>query len=214
MKVGTDGVLLGAWTNIVGKRVLDIGTGTGLIALMIAQRNQNNIDAIEIDRDAYLQAKENFENSKWNDRLNVHNTSLQEFCPNYKFDTIVSNPPFFSNSQKTPNKSRNLARHADSLSFEDLLEFTSNNLTEDGIASFIIPYDSEKDFLHTAENKKLYPNRICRVKGTENSPIKRSLIELRFQKNDCTVKMLTIEISRHNYTQDYINLTKDFYLKM
>ena len=214
MKVGTDGVLLGAWTNIVGKRVLDIGTGTGLIALMIAQRSQNNIDAIEIDNDAYLQAKENFVNSKWSDRLNVYNMGLQGFYPNYKFDTIVSNPPFFSNSQKTPNKSRNLARHTDSLSFEDLLEFTSNNLTEEGIASFIIPYDSEEDFLQIAENKKLYLNRICRVKGTDDSPIKRSLIELRFQKDDCTVKMLTIEISRHNYTQDYINLTKDFYLKM
>ena len=214
MKVGTDGVLLGAWTNIIGERVLDIGTGTGLIALMIAQRSLNSISSIEINSDAYLQAKENFTRSEWSDRLEVSHTSLQEFKPKFKFDTIVSNPPFFNNSQKTPNKNRNLARHTDSLSFDDLLEFTSENLSELGIASFIIPFDSEKDFLQIAEDKSLHPSRICRVRGKEDTPIKRSLIELKFQKNECVNTSLIIEISRHVYTQDYINLTKDFYLKM
>jgi len=214
MKVGTDGVLLGAWAKIVGKRVLDIGTGTGLIALMIAQRSLGFIDSIEIDNNAYNQAKENFFNSKWKDRLGVTNLSLQNLEPQYKFDTIVSNPPFFNNSHKTPDGSRNLARHTDSLSFDDLLKFTSNNLTDIGIASFIIPSNSEISFLQIAKQNKLYPSRICKVRGHESTPVKRSLIELRFIISDCIKTSLTIEISRHVYTQDYINLTKDFYLKM
>ena len=214
MKVGTDGVLLGAWANVFGKRVLDIGTGTGLIALMVAQRSLCFVNSIEIDKDAYLQAEENFSKSKWEDRLEVTNSSLQNFKPKNKFYTIVSNPPFFNNSQKTPNESRNFARHTDSLSFEELLKFTSKNLIEIGVASFIIPSDSEDDFIEIAKALKLYPSRICRVRGSENSPIKRSLIELRLQEVPCVETSLTIEISRHTYTQDYINLTKDFYLKM
>jgi len=214
MKVGTDGVLLGAWTRLVGNNMLDIGTGTGLIALMMAQRCSNKISSIEIDNNAYLQAKDNFNNSNWSERLEILNISLQEFKPNHKFDTIVSNPPFFNKSQKTPDESRNLARHTDSLSFEDLLGFISENLSKLGIASFIIPFDSEKEFLQIAEKENLYPNRICRVRGTDKTPIKRSLIELDFQKTTCVETSLTIEISRHVYTQDYINLTKDFYLKM
>lgn len=214
MKVGTDGVLLGAWTSIFGKRVLDIGTGTGLIALMIAQRSLCLVDCIEIDNDAYLQATENLSKSKWEGRLDISHTSLQEFTTEYKFDTIISNPPFFNKSQKTPNESRNFARHTDSLSFDELLQFTSVKLTDLGIASFIIPFDSEKEFLQIAKYNNLHPSRICRVRGTEESPIKRSLIELSFDKVDCLETNLTIEISRHVYTQDYINLTRDFYIKM
>jgi tRNA1Val (adenine37-N6)-methyltransferase len=215
MKVGTDGVLLGAWSDVVNSNsVLDIGTGTGVISLMIAQRSSAKITPIEIEENAYFQAKQNFEKSKWIDRFEVYHTSLQNFKPEHKFDTIVSNPPFFNNSQKTPNESRNFARHTDSLSFDELLKFTSENLSDIGKASFIIPYDSENQFLVIAKDNKLFANRICRVKGKEDSPIKRSLIELSFQNNKCDVNYLTIEISRHVYTQDYINLTKDFYLKM
>ena len=214
MKVGTDGVLLGAWAVISGKRVLDIGTGTGLLALMATQRSMCSVDCIEIDKNAYLQAKENFSNSEWENRLVISHTSLQKFNPEYKFDTIISNPPFFSNSQKTPYESRNFARHNDSLSFGELLIFTSENLSEVGVASFIIPFESEEYFLQIAKDSKLYPNKICRVRGKENSPIKRSLIELRPEEAICVETLLTIEISRHVYTQDYINLTKDFYLKM
>ena len=214
MKVGTDGVLLGAWTNIVGKCALDIGTGTGVISLMFAQRSNADITAIEIEENAFLQAKDNFSNSKWDERLTTIHSSLQDFSSNDKFDTIVSNPPFFSNSLKTEDTSRNFARHNDSLSFEYLLEFTSNNLSENGKASFIIPFDSEVNFLNIAKENNLFASRICRIKGTENSPIKRSLIELDFKKADCKESLLVIEISRHIYTPDYINLTKEFYLKM
>ncbi|MEN8137143.1 MAG: methyltransferase [Bacteroidota bacterium] len=215
MKVGTDGVLLGAWTNVSNSvNALDIGSGTGLISLMLAQRSKAYITAIEIEENAYIQTGENFNNSKWNNRLKIEHSSLQNFSPKNKFDLIVSNPPFFNNSHKTPNENRNLARHTDSLNYSELLTFTSVNLDSNGKASFIIPNDSEKEFLQLAEQKKLYPNRITRVKGNGNSPVKRSLIELNFQKNICMENLLTIEISRHIYTQDYIDLTKDFYLKM
>jgi tRNA1Val (adenine37-N6)-methyltransferase len=214
MKVGTDGVLLGAWADVVGNSALDIGTGTGVVALMITQRSDAKITAIEIEENAFFQARENVSISKWSNRLEVINSSLQSYKPTIKFDTIVSNPPFFNNSQKTLDRKRNFARHTDSLSFEELLKFTSENLSIIGKASFIIPFDSEKDFLEIAKNKNLSANRICRVKGTEASPVKRSLIELSFNETKCKESTLVIEISRHVYTEDYINLTKDFYLKM
>ncbi len=214
MKVGTDGVLLGAWSDVVGNSVLDIGTGTGVIALMLAQRSKAKITAIEIEENAFWQATENVNISKWRSRVEVINSSLQDFVSSFKFDTIVSNPPFFNNSQKTPDSKRNFARHTDSLSFEELLKFTSENLSDIGKASFIIPFDSESDFLEISKRYNFFVSKICRVKGTIASPVKRSLIELSFNYEDCKESELVIEISRHIYTEDYINLTKDFYLKM
>jgi tRNA1Val (adenine37-N6)-methyltransferase len=214
MKVGTDGVLIGAWANVVGGRALDIGTGTGVIALMLAQRSDAKITAIEIEGNAFLQASENVSTSKWSNRIEVINLSLQKYKPTMKFDTIVGNPPFFNNSHKTPDSKRNFARHTDSLSFEDLLGFTTQNLSSIGKASFIIPFDSEKDFLEIAKNKNLSASRICRIKGNATSPVKRSLVELSFKNIQCLESTLVIEISRHVYTDDYIRLTKDFYLKM
>ena len=215
MKVGTDGVLLGAWAYIVGESVLDIGTGTGVIALMLAQRSiDSQITAIEIEENAFRQATDNVSNSKWSNRIELKNSSLQDYTPPIKFDTIVSNPPFFNNSQKTPDSKRNFARHTDSLSFAELLKFTSENLSAIGKASFIIPFDSETNFLGISKRFNLFASRICRVKGTETSPVKRSLIELSLNEKDCKKSELIIEISRHIYTENYINLTKDFYLKM
>lgn len=218
MKVGTDGVLLGAWADVLNaEKVLDIGTGTAVISLMIAQRsNVNNIiiKAIEIEKEATSQAIENTNCSPWNINIEVINIGIQQYNPTIKFDLIVSNPPFFNNSHKTPNSKRNLARHTDSLSFNSLLEKTSTLLSANGKASFIIPFYSETNFIDIASKLGLFPVRITRVKGTEESAIKRSLIELSFNKKKCLETSLTIEISRHVYTQDYINLTKDFYLKM
>jgi len=214
MKVGTDGVLLGAWSYVVGNSVLDIGTGTGVIALMLAQRSNSRITAIEIEENAFQQATENVDSSKWRSRVEVINSSLQNFVSSSKFDTIVSNPPFFNNSQKTLDSKRNFARHTDSLSFEELLKFTSENLSTFGKASFIIPFEYESDFLEISKRYNLFASKLCRVKGTKISPVKRSLIELSFDKVTCGESELVIEISRHIYTEDYINLTKDFYLKM
>lgn len=218
MKVGTDGVLLGAWVDVSNaSRILDIGTGTGLIALMLAQRAKGTnalITALDIDKDACDQARHNVEVSSWRDKIFVENIDLQNYTANAKFDLIISNPPFFIDSQKSSNKKRDLARHNDSLSFDDLMSFTSKNLTTTGKASFIIPYDSESAFILIAEKEKLYPSSITRVRGTKESKIKRSLLEFTFVNENTKVDELVVEISRHNYTPEYTCLTKDFYLKM
>ena len=220
MKIGTDGVLLGAWTSITTNpiSILDIGTGTGIIALMLAQRTHaEQIDALEIDEEAYEQAVENFENSPWSDRLFCFHAGLDEFIeePEDEYDLIVSNPPFYSEDYKTDNKQRDLARFQDAMPFEDLIEAAAMFLSDDGIFSTIIPFKEEEQFIALAVEAELYPVKITRVKGTPTSEIKRSL--LAFSRNEIShfpVDELTIEISRHNYTPEYIALTQDFYLKM
>lgn len=220
MKVGTDGVLLGAWTPIENNlfSILDIGTGTGIIALMLAQRSgAEQIDALEIDEDAYEQATDNFENSPWNDRLFCFHAGLDEFVeePEDEYDLIVSNPPFFSEDYKSDNEQRDLARFQDAMPFEDLIEAAALLLSENGIFSVIIPFKEEEKFLALANEYELYPLKITRVKGTPTSEIKRSL--LAFSRNEITdfsVDELIIETARHIYTPEYIALTKDFYLKM
>ena len=219
MKVGTDGVLLGAWTSIKTKpySILDIGTGTGLIALQFAQRcDAELIDALEIDNNAYEQAVENFEQSNWSDRLFCYHASLAEFVDEIedKYDLIVSNPPFYTDEYKSDNKQRSQARFTDSLSFNELLESASLLLSKSGIFSVIIPFKEEETFLQLAKEYNLFTNRICRVKGNVNSQIKRSLIEMSFNKTNIIEEELTIEIERHKYTKEYADLVKDFYLKM
>jgi tRNA1Val (adenine37-N6)-methyltransferase len=217
MKVGTDGVLLGAWANLKnGNKILDIGTGTGLISLMLAQRFKNaNIDAVEIDLDAYNQAKENFLNSKFQDRITIHQGAIQTFDFSSKYDLIVSNPPFFIKNDRVEVDARKLARQQETLTFSELLEKTSLLLSANGLASFIIPFDLEDEFIEIAKQFNLYSNKILHVKGNYESIVKRSLIELSFNQVDkIDVLELVVESSRHCYTEDYINLTKDFYLKM
>ena len=219
MKIGTDGVLLGAWATIKHNpaSILDIGTGTGIIALQLAQRSDAElIDAIEIEDNAYEQAVENFENSPWGDRLFCYHTSLEEFANEIDetYDLIVSNPPFYSEDFLSNNKARNMARFTTSLPFDMLLKNASALLTENGVFTTIIPYKEEEGFIQSAENYNLFINKICRVKGTPTTEIKRSLLEFSFRKNTIETTELIIENQRHNYTEDYINLVKDFYLKM
>ena len=220
MKIGTDGVLLGAWTPIKNNpfSILDIGTGTGIIALMLAQRSSaEQIDALEIDEQAYEQATDNFENSPWNERLFCFHAGLDEFVeePEDEYDLIVSNPPFYGEDYKSNNEQRDLARFQDAMPFEDLIEAADLLLSENGIFSVIIPFKEEEKFLALARDYELFPIKITRVKGTPTSKIKRSL--LAFNRNEITnfpIDELTIETARHIYTPDYIALTKDFYLKM
>ena len=220
MKIGTDGVLLGAWAPIDNHpfSILDIGTGTGIIALMLAQRSAaQQIDALEIDEAAYEQATDNFENSPWNDRLFCFHAGLDEFIeePEEEYDLIVSNPPFYSEDYKTENESRDLARFQDAMPFEQLLEAADLLLSEHGIFAVIIPFKEEENFIALANEFELYPLKITRVKGTPTTEIKRSL--LAFSRNETTdlpIDEVVIETARHVYTQEYIGLTKDFYLKM
>ncbi|MFD0990204.1 tRNA1(Val) (adenine(37)-N6)-methyltransferase [Mariniflexile jejuense] len=219
MKVGTDAVLLGAWTTVEMQpfSVLDIGAGTGILALMLAQRCYAElIDAIEIDDDAYEQCVDNFEASPWGDRLFCYHAALDEFVEEIEdqYNLIISNPPFYSEDYKTESQQRDLARFSDAMPFEHLLESVSKLLLEDGIFSVIIPFKEEASFINLAATFNLFPNRILHVKGNPTSEIKRSLMEFSFRESDIKTSELIIETERHQYTQDYINLTKEFYLKM
>lgn len=220
MKVGTDGVLLGSWAPINNNpfSILDIGTGTGIIALMLAQRSQAaQIDALEIDEEAYEQATDNFENSPWNDRLFCFHAGLDEFIeePEDEYDLIVSNPPFHPEDYKSDNEQRDLARFQDAMPFEDLMEAADLLLSENGIFAVIIPFKEEEKFLNIAREYELYPIKITRVKGTPTTEIKRSLLAFSRNENpDFPVDELIIETARHQYTPEYIELTKEFYLKM
>jgi len=219
MKVGTDAVLLGAWTSVEQDphSILDIGAGTGILALMLAQRsNAKGIDAIEIEEEAYEQCVDNFEQSPWNDRLFCYHASLLEFTKEMEetYDLIVSNPPFYPESYKTENVRRDLARFHDALPFEHLLEGVSKLLSKNGMFSVIIPFRDEQNFRNLASQVHLFPNKILHVRGNPTSKIKRSLIAFSFHKSDLKTEELIIETSRHQYTEAYINLTKDFYLNM
>lgn len=219
MKVGTDGVLLGAWVQSKPAyfSVLDIGAGTGLIALILAQKsNAEVIDAIELNDEAYEQTVENFELSNWGDRLFCYHASLQEFVDEIEdeYDLIVSNPPFYTSTYKELSEDRAMARHTESLTYDELLAGTSKLLSAIGSCAFIIPFSEEENFIKIASENNLFPNRITNVKGTENSPIKRSLLQLSFQETTVKKTELIIEIERHKYTQNYIDLVQDYYLKM
>lgn len=219
MKIGTDGVLLGAWTSLENKpnSILDIGAGTGVVSLMLAQRSTaENIEALEIEEDAYEQCVENFEAARWADRLFCYHAGLDEFVAEIEdpYDLIVSNPPFYSEEVSSGNSSRDTARQNKSLPFEELLNGVASLLEKNGVFTAIIPYKEESHFILLAERYSLFPHRITRVKGNSTSATKRSLMEFRFNKSEIKFEELVIELKRHQYTEAYINLTKDFYLKM
>lgn len=227
MKVGTDGVVLGAWSPVNHNpySILDVGTGTGLIALMLAQRSHaEQVDALEIDDEAYEEATDNFENSPWNDRLFCYHAALDEFIeepededsePAQLYDLIVSNPPFYCEDYKTELEQRDLARFNDAMPFNELIEAVDLLLSEKGVFTVIIPYKEEINFIAMAKECGLFPFKITRVKGTPTSYIKRSLLAFsREELSNISIDELVIETARHQYTDDYIALTKDFYLKM
>lgn len=219
MKIGTDAVLLGAWTNLgqYPKSILDIGAGTGLIALMMAQRSAAEvIDAIEIDSDAYEQCVENFEGSPWGDRLYCYHAGLDEFVDEMEepYELIVCNPPFYTETVSSGNLQRDQARQNAFLPFNELLSGVAVLLAANGIFSTIIPHTEQKQFIRKALSFGLFPKRCLHVKGNPKAEFKRSLLEFTRQKQVCVVDQLIIETNRHVYTLDYVNLTKDFYLKM
>ncbi|WP_422858813.1 tRNA1(Val) (adenine(37)-N6)-methyltransferase [Flagellimonas sp. S174] len=219
MKVGTDGVLLGAWTSLEDppNSILDIGAGTGVVALQMAQRSAAElVDAIELDENAYEQCVENFEQSPWSDRLFCYHAGLDEFVDEMdeKYDLIISNPPFYEEQVSSGDVSRDAARQNQSLPFEELLEAVSQLLENNGSFSVIVPFKAEASFIDLAFSFGLFPHRITRVRGNTSSEIKRSMIQLGFAQVTPKETELVIEKSRHQYTQDYVELTKDFYLKM
>ncbi len=223
MKVGTDGVLLGAWAK-GGKRILDIGTGTGLIALMMAQRYPDaQVWGIDIDADACQQATENIERSRFNGQVFIRHSSLQAFLSPFPpqanrideglFDSIVSNPPYYINSLKAPDGKRTWARHADTLPSCDLFDGIRRLLANEGTFSVIVPTDRMDDLLTEGYLHHLYPSRKYLVKTTPTKQAKRCLLAFQKQRptnmEEATVNMMDAPMEKSEW---YRNLTEDFYL--
>ena len=214
MKVGTDGILLGAWATISpNQRVLDIGTGSGLISLMLKQREPScALTAIEIDNLAVMQARDNVANSPWPD-IKVLEQDIQRYTSLQPFDLVVSNPPFFQRSLRGPNEARNTARHTDSLSFAGLFDAFNRLSTHDAKLALVLPAESLDQISRLATQYGFYLSRITYVKTTLTKPAKRVLIEVSKLKQICLESELIIH-QGDGYHLDYIKLCKDFYLKM
>ena len=225
MKVGTDGVLLGTWATVNNTAlhnyknsnplsVLDVGTGTGLIAMIIAQRNDNAIiDAIDIDKDACKQAMENIENSPFGNRINVIHKSFTDYSAEKKYDLIISNPPFFKNSLKCPDEARSMARHNDSLPLKQLIEQASTMLSENGRIALILPTQQSEDLDFIIATHRLYVARRTEVISVEGHQPKRFLIELSTKISTGKEKSaIILETKNRERTQQYIELTREFYL--
>ncbi len=217
MKVGTDGVLLGAWANCTGtKNILDIGTGTGLIALMLAQRCKAFIDAVEIDNAAYTEALLNVQNSPWPNRVNIINMPIQNYAHtcNKKYCLIVSNPPFFENSLICPDNQKTTARHTQNLTPDNLLLIVNMLLNNNGTFNVIIPATAYNTYINTAKTYNLFCNTVLWVVPTPATPAKRALISFSRKQTVIAQNQIIIEDKgRHGYSDEYIALTKDYYLK-
>lgn len=216
MKVGTDGVLLGAWCRLDGCRtVLDIGTGTGLLALMAAQRSDARITAIEIDSQAASQARENVMASVFKDRIEVIEADARTFRPaDYKFDAIISNPPFFKSSLHSPDALRTAARHDDSLSHEDLVATVAALLSDSGKFSVVLPADCASAFMGICARSGLMLTARTQVVTREGQQPRRELMEFRKSYEPCRTSVLTIADAQGSKTQEYIELVKDFYIRI
>lgn len=218
MKVGIDGVLLGAWTDVTNaERILDVGTGSGLIALMLAQRSEATISAIDIDADAVIQANENIENSVWKNKMSATQVTIQELAESTdtKFDLIVSNPPFFVNSLKAPEKKRNTARHTDTLTHEELIDNALKLVSKNGRISIILPVEEGGKCIEYAFSKKLYCKRVVKVQPRPEKPAHRLLIELTPVECETQSSELCIENGeRHSYTEEFSTLLRSYYLKL
>ena len=218
MKVGTDGVLLGAWADGANaSMILDVGTGSGLLALMMAQRFPDaHIHAIDIVEDAVLQARENALLSPWGHRIDVHHQSLQQYATHNKclFDVVVCNPPYFSNSLPSPDQHRTTARHNLGLSFDELTHGISSVLKPDGRFCVIIPCDQQQAMINAMTEAQFYAVKMLWVHPLPQRLPKRVLMEFKREKSDCIIDSLTIETYlRHHYSDEYKALTRDFYMK-
>ena len=216
MKVGTDAVLLGAWVNSPNaKTILDIGTGTGIIALMLAQKIGAKIDAIDIDENAFTQAQENVKMCCWKERINVHHISLQQFAIENSsgYDLIVSNPPYFVDSSKANEESRTNARHTDQLPYIDLMNGILKLLNPTGKFYVILPKKESESFCELAKENKLFLTKLTRVITRTDKPEKRLLMRFEFTPKTFSEDSIIIEEDeRHSYTNEYKELTKEYYL--
>jgi tRNA1Val (adenine37-N6)-methyltransferase len=217
MKVGVDAVLLGSWADPGNaKEVLDIGTGTGLLSLMLAQKSEASITAIDIDTGSYGQAFANVKASKWYDRIEVHNISIQEFAikTSKRFDFIICNPPFFNSTLVSPDNKRTMARHDASLGLNELFSCVVGLLNENGRFLMIYQYDRKEEVISEATNFELYPSKALVIKGNEHKNPNRIVFEFGRESGICIESEIAIRNSATNeYTEKYKQMTKDYYLK-
>ncbi|MGM0376516.1 MAG: tRNA1(Val) (adenine(37)-N6)-methyltransferase [Bacteroidota bacterium] len=220
MKVGTDGVLLGAWSPVprVGARILDVGTGTGLVALMLAQRHPTSqIDAVEIDSLSCRDARCNFENSPWKDRLSLFEVSFQDFVKTADtiYDLIVCNPPFFSRSIKNACQRKSMARHDDALDYYELLNGSRCLLRSGGLLSLILPAEGFESFRALAARSGWFEYRRLNVRPSPGKEVKRVLScwGLVMPEENLVTEEMVVELARHQYSDDFCRVTRDFYLK-
>ena len=220
MKLGIDSMLLGAWADCSNaSRILDIGTGTGILVLMVAQRSRPNavIDAVEIEAGAVKTARINVKNSPWRHRINIHHIALQQFePPNGKYDLIITNPPYFSNALKAPDYARRLARHTDTLTFDELLKSAKRLLAKTGKLCVVLPIPEADKFTELAKAYQLDCSKVLRIQPNPNKGVNRSLLTFQFNFNaepQCQTLVLRYGTERDaQYTEAYKSLTREFYL--
>jgi len=217
MKVGTDSVLLGAWVNVKGiKNILEVGAGSGVISLMLAQRTtaDTNIEAIEIEKEDVLQAKENIARSPWPEKITTYHLAFQNFTSSKLFDLVISNPPYFNNSHLPPSEKRSQARHTGSLSYASLISLTIKLLNPSGKLAVILPFEEGKQFQSLAKEKNLHASRILAFHSREGKPQERWLFEFAFGPTELSTEKLILHEVGEDWTEDYKVLMKDFYLKL
>ena len=215
MKVCTDSCVLGAWAQVENaKQILDIGTGTGLLSLMVAQRSEAKTTAVEIDAAAAEQAKENFEESPWKNRIVLAQKSLQQFGQENQqtFDVIICNPPFFQASLKSPDKAKTIAKHTEELPFEDLLHFVNRFLMPDGIFYLLLPPAEAEIFRKLAQGQNLFPVKTLHIYTQPNGKHLRTIYAYSFQEQQPYTETLFIRNPDQTYTLQFSDLLKDYYL--
>ena len=216
MKVGTDGVLLGAWADVAGaRRILDIGAGTGLISLMLAQRTAGEvfIDGVEIEAQDAHQATENIAASPWKERIRILQVAVQEFFSEHTYDLIVSNPPYFVNSLRPPGREREQARHTSSLNFNDLLSAVQQHLSANGKFNVILPYQEGLDFIGLAASRLFYCTRRFSFRSKKVKPVERWLLEFSRRMAPCEQGEIILYDDHNCWSGQYRDLTREFYLK-
>lgn len=215
MKVGTDAVLLGAWVDLAdAKQILEVGTGSGVISLILAQRSSfgTKIEAIEIDSKSVVQAKENVGNSPWLEKITISQSRFQEWKPKKKYDLIVSNPPFFSNSLLPPNSVRTGARHSVSLTPQELLKHAKELLPTYGRLAIILPYNEGNRFIEEASKFEFYLNKQMAFFTRKDKPQERWLLDFSFQEKPISFSSITLYDEVNNLSKEYKQLTSEFYL--
>ena len=219
MKVCTDACLFGAWVSnkielneINADNILDIGCGTGLLSLMLAQKTQAQIDAVEIDKNAFIQAKENINLTEWKDQINIHYGSIINFISAKKYGLIICNPPFYENQLKSVDSARNKAMHATTLSYEDLIISLKNNLSQGGSAAVLLPYYAVNKFEETLSNHQLFIYEKCNVAHSPKHPFFRKMVIFSGVKKDSLEYSISIKNNNNFYSEEFIQLLKDYYL--